>query len=232
VSHSARVYAGAAVLGLIAGVACPQTRQPATQIIVEASESPDLQSWMDAGRATLDAWLPRIVALLRDPSFVPPLRVRLVLKKGMKGVAATGGNTIRVAEPWIRAHPEDVGMLIHEMTHVVQAYPRAEPGWVTEGIADYVRFLVYEPGREFARIDPVRSRYSDGYRTSAAFLGFVEKRYGPGFIAWLNAAMRAGAYRDELFREQTGKPLDALWKEFLDALRDGTSGVPGVHLAR
>ena len=38
-------------------------------------------------------------------------------------------------------HPEDTGMVIHELTHIIQNYPSPDPGWVTEGIADYIRRL-------------------------------------------------------------------------------------------
>ena len=33
---------------------------------------------------------------------------------------------------------------IHELCHVVQSYPNGNPLWVTEGIADYVRWAIYE----------------------------------------------------------------------------------------
>ena len=38
--------------------------------------------------------------------------------------------------------------MIHETCHVVQRYRgRGNPGWLVEGVADYVRFFVYEPGK-------------------------------------------------------------------------------------
>ena len=38
---------------------------------------------------------------------------------------------------WISDHPDDFGMVIHELIHVIQAYPAAgdKPGWLVEGIA-------------------------------------------------------------------------------------------------
>ena len=38
--------------------------------------------------------------------------------------------------------------MVHETTHVVQAYRRgARPGWLVEGISDYIRFFKFEPGK-------------------------------------------------------------------------------------
>jgi len=44
-------------------------------------------------------------------------------------------------------------MIVHELVHVVQAYPenRANMGWLAEGIADYIRFWKYEPQTRQAR---------------------------------------------------------------------------------
>ena len=39
----------------------------------------------------------------------------------------------------------DEGILIHELTHVIQPYSGGVPDWLSEGIADYTRWVRYEP---------------------------------------------------------------------------------------
>jgi hypothetical protein len=108
-------------------------------------------------------------------------------------------------------------MVVHELVHVVQRYPDPSPMWLTDGIADYVRDFVYEPGKRTARIDPKKASYKDSYATTAAFLGWLAKK-DPDAVKKLNAAMRKKAYRPELWTEIGGKDLDALWSDFVATL--------------
>jgi hypothetical protein len=119
----------------------------------------------------------------------------------------------------VTAHPDDWGMVIHELTHVIQDYRRPDrnPGWLVEGIADYVRFFHYEPGPSIGRFDPQGASYRDGYRTTARFLAWVEKAHQKDIVRKLNQALREERYKDELFKAYTGQPLDDLWAEFLKA---------------
>jgi hypothetical protein len=111
-------------------------------------------------------------------------------------------------------------MIIHELTHVVQAYrQRGNPGWLVEGVADYVRLTHFEPEARRPRINPDRASYRDAYKTTAIFLEWAEKKYDAALVKKLNAAMREGHYKPELFQEYTGKALDDLWAEFCDTLR-------------
>lgn len=67
-------------------------------------------------------------------------------------------------------------MLSHELCHVIQSYPNYKAGWLVEGIADYVRFFQFEPETKIAPPDPKKSKYTDSYRTTAAFLDYVHAR--------------------------------------------------------
>ena len=51
-----------------------------------------------------------------------------------------------------------------------------------EGIADYVRFFHYEPNTKLRLGNPARASYRDGYRTTAMFLAWIEKRYDKDII--------------------------------------------------
>jgi hypothetical protein len=111
-------------------------------------------------------------------------------------------------------------MVIHELTHVVQAYQGdGNPGWLVEGVADYIRLTHFEPQARRPRIDPAKASYRDAYKTTAIFLEWAEKNYDRELVKELNRAMRAGSYRPELFQERTGKSVDELWAAFIDTLR-------------
>jgi hypothetical protein len=204
-----------ALLLLCAVAAAPPAR-PAVKVTVDTSDAPEAARWAVKAKALVQEWHPRISRLLPSDGHTPPSQVRIVFKKDMRGVAYTSGRTITIALKWIQAHPDDYGMVVHELTHVIQDYRRGGPGWLVEGIADYVRFSHYEPKTPI-RINPRRASYRDGYRTTAKFLAWLERKHDRGIVCKLNGALRAGKYSKELFRTSTSKTLDALWADFFAA---------------
>jgi hypothetical protein len=111
---------------------------------------------------------------------------------------------------------------VHEMVHVVQQYGRARrtnpqaqiPGWLTEGIPDYLRWYKYEPQSHGAdRLGP-NAKYNDPYRPSANFLNYVSEKYDKEIVKKLNAAIRDGKYSDEIWKKETGKTADELGAEW------------------
>lgn len=200
--------------------------QPAPAVAVrvprfeaDTSQVPDLQPWGRAAEAICQAWYPRVVAILRTDDSERPLppTVRIVFEKEMKGVAYAGRGEIHIAAEWVRAHPHDFGMVAHELTHLVQRYPRNQAGWLVEGIADYVRLRHFEPALPRPRINFARARYTDSYKTTASFLIWLEEKYGPDLVPRLSNSLRAGAYTDAKFKEFTGKELPELWNDFAAA---------------
>ena len=201
------------VLAAPAGVPAAEESAP-VRVTVDTSEVPDLAPWGAKARALVEEWHPKIAGILKSDGFTPPSRVRLVFKKNMKGVAGTSGDTIAIAADWVRRHPDDLGMVVHELTHVVQAYPKSDAGWLVEGIADYVRFFHYEPGTDLGPLE-AKARYRDGYRTASRFLAWVERTHDKALVRKLNAALRTSRYDPRLFKDYTGKDLDALWADFV-----------------
>jgi hypothetical protein len=203
---------------LLAAIGLGAEPQPpaALKIIIDYSQARDLEAWAHKAADIVAEWHPRIAQMLASEGFRPPMRVKLIFRE-MDGVAGTAGDTIYISAQWIRAHPDDFGMVIHELVHVVQAYPpgNRDAGWLVEGIADYIRFFHYEPHVK-VHIDPQRSNYrKDGYRVAGAFLDWIVRTHGPDLIRKLNAALRKGKYRDDLFKELTGKTPDELWADFI-----------------
>jgi hypothetical protein len=144
----------------------------------------------------------------------------------MDGVANAGGTRINCAGKWFMANLEGeaVGAVVHEMVHIVQQYGRARgrnrnPGWMVEGVADYVRWFLYEPKEKRPRVNAARANYTDSYRTTGAFLDYLVEKHDKEIVKKFNAAMRDGKYSDELWKETTGKTVDELWGEYVETLR-------------
>jgi hypothetical protein len=218
---NARAFAPLCLLlttaGGLAAVAGPKSA--AVTVTVDTSEAPDVGPWAARAKALVETWHPRIADFLKTDGFTPSATVKLVFKKGTEGIAGTTGDTIFITADWIRRHPDDLGMVIHELTHVIQSYPQYDPSWLVEGIADYVRFFRYEPRTKLPPIDRARASYRDGYKTTAAFLAWVERRYDRAIVRELNRALRRGRYTDGLFKERTGRTLDQLWAEFVRSMK-------------
>ena len=123
-------------------------------------------------------------------------------------------------------HPDDLGIVVHEETHAVQAYRRDHtPGWVTEGIADYTRWFVFEPVAKRPHPTQPKANYNDSYRTTAAFLNWCQTTYDKDLVLKLNAVCRAGQYTEAFWQQTTGHPLadlGAQWKATLPMGRPAT----------
>lgn len=189
-------------------------------VSVDTTETPDLNDWGRRAGNLVTEWYPKISFALASDGFTPAREVRIKFHKDMKGVAATSRNVINVSADFVRRNTNDFGMIIHELTHVVQDYRRhRNPGWLVEGVADYVRLTMFEPQARRPRINPERASYRDAYKTTAMFLEWAEKEHGAGLVKKLNRAMREGTFELELFKDYTGKTVDELWSEFIDSLK-------------
>lgn len=143
--------------------------------------------------------------------------VTFVIDTAYKGVAATGGDKVSFSPEWFRKHPEDIDVVTHEIMHIVQAYgDGGGPWWVTEGIADYVRykFGVDNAGARWTLPDYREGqKYDNGYRVTARFLAWLEKS-NPGIVKTLDKNMRSHTYKEEIWKDQTGKTLEELWHTY------------------
>ena len=134
-----------------------------------------------------------------------------------KGVAETGNGVARYSPAWLKEHPEDIDVVTHEVMHIVQDYRHDGPGWLTEGIADYVRYVygVNNLKSKWTLPDYRPSqRYTDAYRVTARFLLWVEKNKDLHIVDQLDAAMRDGHYEANLWVKLTGSTVDQLWQQY------------------
>lgn len=114
-------------------------------------------------------------------------------------------------------------MIVHEMVHVVQSYPTYDPVWLVEGIADYVRWFFYEPVGKRPRPNPAKATARDSYQTTGAFLYWASCHYDLDLVPKLSKAFQANTYKEDLFRQFTGRTLDQLNDEWLPSLRKVTA---------
>ncbi|MCX6910377.1 MAG: basic secretory protein-like protein [Verrucomicrobia bacterium] len=200
-----------------------QHGETVVKVIVDTSETPDLADWGKRAGEACAKWTLKISALLASEGFSPPKSVTLRFQNDKKGVAGTSGDKITIAAAYVRGHTSDIGMVIHELTHVVQAYPKekegfTKPGWLVEGIADYIRLYHFEPDAPRPRVNPDKASYRDSYKTVAAFMAWLEQRHA-GIVKKLNAALRSGIFKEKLFEDCAAKPLDDLWQDFTASLK-------------
>lgn len=147
---------------------------------------------------------------------------------GKVGVAGTATDQTWFNPKWFQEHPEDIDCATHELMHIVQAYGARQdlPGWLTEGIADYVRYKFgvnnIRANWKLPEFDPNQS-YSNGYRTTARFLVWLEQhKKDKSIVKDLNDAVREGTYSLKTWTKLTGESLDTLWKDY--------AGNPAVEL--
>jgi hypothetical protein len=196
------------------------------EIVFDTSDLPEIKPWVDETlKPICAAWYPKIVELLPSDGYSAPTRFTIIFEKDSRGVAYANRGEIHCAGPWFMRNLEGeaAGAVVHEMVHIVQQYRRARgpnrnPGWMVEGVADYIRWFLYEPENLRPRVDPSRHKYTDSYRITGAFLNYLVQHQDDKLVEKFNAAMREGRYSEDLWKDFTGKTVDDLWADFMQTL--------------
>jgi hypothetical protein len=202
-------------------------------VTIDVTQAPDLKDWAnDKLLPVCDEWYPKIVAMLPSDGYRAldtfTLEFRGNLNPGIP--AYTSGGRIVCNTQWFRKNlnGEARGAVVHEMVHIVQSYDRVQrdnaaatknPGWMVEGIADYIRWYKYEPEKHGTDIrDPSKAKYDASYRVTANFLNWASETYDKTLVEKMNAVMREGKYSDDLWTQFTGKTVDELGREWKASL--------------
>ena len=190
----------------------------------DAGQLKALRDISDMAAQTGNSYYSKIISLLGARKHPQAEEVTVSFNYAYKGVAATGDNHTDVSAVYALKHPDDIpGVIVHELTHVVQAYSKDtgyDTGWLTEGIADYVRWFNFEPVSK--RPSPRQSRNpkaTASYQTTAAFLYWAVGKYDKNLVKKLNEAMYDGSYTPDIWKKLTGKNLDELNAEWVPTLR-------------
>ncbi len=192
------------------------------EYVVDVSEAPDMKEWAEKAAHTCERHYGMICEELWSDGLKPPTVIKLSMT-GYDGVAFASGGNITGSAKYFKSHPDDLGAMIHETCHCVQMYRgRRTPGWLVEGIPDYVRFFKYEADSrataQLRKLKPEQAKYDASYRTTAAFLNFVSEKYDKEFVRKLNAVIREGKYTETTWKDLTGKTVEELSQEWKRAI--------------
>lgn len=163
--------------------------------------------------------------LYRAQSDVPAIRRITLVVEDMDGVAYAWGSEVHLSSTYLAdyaaSHDDEetayeiAGIIHHEYTHIYQYFDG--PGWLIEGVADFVRLR--------AGFIPMSNRrpggaYDDAYQTTAFFLAWIDDRH-PGFGHQLNQSLTDRddrGWSTDVFEELTGTDVDTLWSEYQASL--------------
>ncbi len=207
---------------LYTGRWAPVRKAVVPKVVLDVKQAPEAAHWAAGAKRVVELWYSILYEILYPGGYAPPRTITIIFKDPTKFLAYTiaSKNEITISAKWVRDHPDDIGMVIHELTHIVQSYPESKGVkifWITEGIADYVRYYDFEPEKDF--YFNRKNSYLDGYGMAATFLHWIDCTRGPHVVEKLNARLAIGAYNDDLFENYAHEPLADLWTAFKPTLQ-------------
>lgn len=196
------------------------------KVEIDTTQAPDAEDWAKRVQSRVEYWYPKVVEMLDGEEGLNKIpddfKIRLVFKP-FNGVAYAAGREITVSSTYIKSRPNDYGLVIHETTHVAQAYRRVRETWAMEGMTDYIRYFVTEPrSKNTWRIDPKRSKYTDSYGVTATFYDWIIREKDPQFLHKIHNVFRSGQSVETFCQNEYDKPMSALWDEFVASLTTQT----------
>jgi hypothetical protein len=198
-------------------VTAPTDTTPEPQVTLDVSLAPELESW--ANQYVLPevrAWYPKISDLIAYPDYTPRARFTIRFTPDAVVAHADWRNGIIEVNPKFAAdNPQDLGLFIHEFTHIIQSALGFTRGWVIEGTADWAREYIY---RDRAPIVPrVTDSFIQGYSQGSVFLEYFRQRVHPESVRRANVALHNNTYHDGILTALTDAPsLDAHWLRLLN----------------
>lgn len=193
----------------------PTNTSPVPTVSINNPSNADLNAYLQTyAIPEIQTWYPKVGDALAYPDYTPRNNITIFLDPTYTGLAEASFSSgqIRVNPGWLRDNPEDAGgMFVHEATHILQAYPGSQPGYITEGIADWTRdwFTRERPGHK----PSATAKLTDGYSEGAYMLEYAEQRYSSGIIRKVNIAAHNGQYSDNIIVQATGKTPQQLYDE-------------------
>lgn len=147
--------------------------------------------------------------------------VIFVTDTAYKGVAEASGNRILFSTNYMNAHPTDIDVVTHECMHLVQGYGYGSgPVWLTEGIADFIRYKygVDNIGSKWFlpafNAEQNEKKYENSYRITARFFEWIDQKVKPGLIIQLDKELRNRTYNLDSWARLSGKTIDELWDDY------------------
>lgn len=189
---------------------------------IDTTDAPDAAEWAERAKSRVLYWYPKIVAMLDGEEAVDKIPDDFTIKlifKDMDGVAYAAGRNITVSSRYIKSHPKDFGLVVHETTHVAQAYPNCREVWAMEGETDYIRYYVTEARTlNHWRVDPNRSKYTDSYGITASYYDWIVRNIDADFIRKIHRVFRIQGSVERFVYEEYGETCQELWDEYIKSL--------------
>lgn len=198
---------------------------------VDATLAPDLMPWTEKElMPVVFEWYPKIAKMLPSSGYREADKILMEYRNDMEGTPAyAAGTRVALNVEFFRGQMQNEarGAVVHELVHVVQDYWRGRrgnreakptPSWVTEGIADYIRWFLYEPqskGAEITERNFEKANYDSSYRVTGNFLNWVIAKHDKDIVRKLNEAAREARYSEDFWKQRTGKTVEELgaaWK--------------------
>lgn len=147
--------------------------------------------------------------------------VLFVTDTAYNGVAEASGNRILFSTKYMNAHPTDIDIVTHEGMHLVQGYGYGSgPVWLTEGIADFIRYKygVDNIGSKW-KLPEFNSKqnekkYENSYRVTARFFEWIDQKVKRGMIIQIDKELRNHTYNKDTWVSLSGKSIDELWEDY------------------
>ncbi len=147
--------------------------------------------------------------------------VIFVTDTAYKGVAEASGNRILFSTTYMNAHPTDIDIVTHEGMHLVQGYGYGSgPVWLTEGIADFIRYKYGVDNIGSKWFLPAftaqhnEKKYENSYRITARFFEWIDQKVKPGLIIQIDKELRNHTYNQDTWVRLSGKTIDELWDDY------------------
>lgn len=157
-------------------------------------------------------------AIVKEYNHKSLKQVQFFVDTAYHGVAATDNGRVVFSVAYMTKHPNDIDVVTHEVMHIAQDYGDTNgPGWLTEGIADYVRNehgIANEAANWHLPPYKATQNYDNAYRVTARFLLWIETKVKKGTVKELDKIMRDHTYTDGTFKKLTGKTVNELWNAY------------------
>jgi hypothetical protein len=192
---------------------------PVPTITVDTNGSTHTLPYLQLGKAYLETWYPKIANILAYPAYAPPSNLTL---RAVRELPETEANECAGAG-WVDGTPgtvhvcayddvgtsDDVGLFVHEATHLIQAYGGPQLQGAGESIASWAGNWAI--GRSNTRPGSLFS-YFDDYEYGAYFYDWIAQTYDkPQFIRDLNLVCHDGSYTDGWIAQYTGHTIGQLF---------------------
>ena len=199
----------------------PEKKKPAPFSVTIAGDV-DAKLMPVAGQLVTEFYqcYPRLVERFENPKRPAPHDIKITFAHINVPAYCTGAE-IKVDIDWLHKHPDDIGMITHELTHSVQGYRGGVPGWFVEGMADYTRLAFgpkEQPDWALPRRLTDKQSYKNSYRVTGRFFQWLEAKH-PGVLDKMHRKAQDREFDLADFQMLTGSTIDELWAQCVKELR-------------